>query len=390
MTLYPLLDATPFYNSPDTLRPNMHNSDVSLHHLSPKRILTLLPAPHQQGSLVSIRTLFTENTNKIQAFNFEIMRVTILTLCTVATAAFTSTLYSRRDAKHHSSTTTTTSLQETIAPPNQNFGDPAQNNFGDPAQNGRMAPNNQQGGAMTTPPPQFRDSAPGGLWPVQDKWDPSNSVLVHGETLRTSSLPVEVNNIHMMLKSDGRPIVAKYELWMGPDYTPWILQAYSEDGITRPVNAMIATPKRENTIAIRNTANMEFPFEACLKIDNSLGEVRQALSDIGGGNTKIIQGGALRSYPLPEAVESVQILLKTDGRHLKAKVELLQGPNNVKQAFEVYASDGSYRPLHIVIDTPGGGNMVRIINKLTMEYPILSTVVPLAAKNKATGDITYL
>ncbi|KAL3942938.1 MAG: hypothetical protein SGBAC_002966 [Bacillariaceae sp.] len=251
------------------------------------------------------------------------------------------------------------------------------------------SPPPQGGGVMRSPappPPQFGGNTV--LWPVEDKWDQSSSILVHGETLRTSSLPVPVNNIHMMLKSDGRPIVAKYELWMGPDYTPWILQAYSEDGITRPVNAMIATPKRENTIAIRNTANMEFPFEVCMKIDNGLGEVRNKITEV--GKTQIIQGGALRSYPLPEQVESCQILLKTDGRHLKAKVELLQGPNNVKQAFEVYASDGSYRPLHVVLDTPGSGNMVRIINKLTMEYPILATVVPLAAKDKRTGDVTYL
>jgi hypothetical protein len=216
------------------------------------------------------------------------------------------------------------------------------------------------------------------LWPVQDLWDDSKTVKVHGETLRTLSLPEPINHIHMMLRSDGRPIIAKFELWQGPDYTPWELEVYSEDGVLRPVNALVATPKRENAIAIRNTGNMEFPFEACVKIDNSLGERRKELSEMQTPN--LIQGGALRSYPLPESVESVQILLQTDGRHLKAKVELLQGPNNSKQVFDVYASDGSYRPLHIVLDTPGQGNVIRIVNKYTIEFPLLATVQPLTSK----------
>jgi hypothetical protein len=125
---------------------------------------------------------------------------------------------------------------------------------------------------------------------------------------------------------------------------------------------------------------MEFPFNACINIDNSIGDARKELME--AGNANLIQGGALRSYTLPEHVESVQVLLRTDGRHLVAKVELLQGPNNKKQVFDVYASDGSYRPLHIVIDTPGGGNVLRIINKYTMEYPLLATVEPLVVNNQ--------
>lgn len=270
-------------------------------------------------------------------------------------------------------------LHETIAPGNpgmsQNFGGPQ----GAVPPGGQMAPSVPSGDVVSS------------LWPVKDLWDNSKMIKVHGDTLRTCSLPQPINNIHMMLQSDGRPIISKFELWQGPDYTPWELEVYSEDGIQRPVNVLVATPKRENAIAIRNIANMEFPFDACIKIDNSLGEKRKLLSDT--GTAKLIQGGALRSYPLPESVESVQILLRTDGRHLKAKVELLQGPNNKKQVFDVYASDGSYRPLHIVVDTPGGGNMVRIINKYTMEFPILATVQPLTVKTQrdmAIDTVTIL
>ena len=70
--------------------------------------------------------------------------------------------------------------------------------------------------------------------------------------------------------------------------------------------------------------------------------------------SKTIQGGAIHSIPFPAAVESVALLLTTDGRPLNARIELLQGPNNNKQIMEVYTEDGLERPFYDILEKHQG------------------------------------
>jgi hypothetical protein len=175
-----------------------------------------------------------------------------------------------------------------------------------------------------------------------------------------------------MLKTEGRPLNANVELWQGPDNTPQKMGVYIEDGSLRPFNCIIKTPRAQNAIAVRNTGNLEFPLAASVEADVD-GAYDEELALATG---KILQGGAVATTPFNPSVASVQIVLKTDGRPLNARIELLQGPNNNKQILEVYTEDGMERPFIAIIKTPGAGNVVRIVNTATMEFPITSSVEP--------------
>jgi len=200
--------------------------------------------------------------------------------------------------------------------------------------------------------------------------DINTPVVIQGESLRTWSFDsAAVERVQVILKTEGRPLDTDIELWQGPDNTPQKMRVYVEDGKMRTFNCIVETPRGPNTVCIRNTAHMEFPIYAGVApIDGMVME-----SD---ATPRTIQGGALRTYPFEPNVDSVKVVLQTDGRPLNSRIELLQGPNNIKQVMELYTEDGMDRPFCGILETPGSGNVVRIVNTATMEFPLVCQAEP--------------
>ena len=198
-----------------------------------------------------------------------------------------------------------------------------------------------------------------------------SSILVQGGSLRTWSYrSPSVEQVQVVLSTEGRPLDADIELWHGPDNTPCKMRVYVENGKIRPFSAVVETPRGPNTVAIRNIGQIEFPI-ACDVLAESIDQPSPDCL----ASSATIQGDALRTYPFDPRVDSVEVLLKTDGRPLNARIELLQGPNNNKQVVELYTEDGMDRPFFCVLETPGSGNVVRIVNTAPVEFPMTAGVV---------------
>lgn len=100
-----------------------------------------------------------------------------------------------------------------------------------------------------------------------------------------------------------------------------------------------------------------------------------------------VQGGSTMTFPFKPDVESVQLMLKTQGLACNARIELFQGPNNDKVVMDVYADNGMDRPFYAIVETPGAGNAVRITNTGSVEFPFYVCVEPFVVKKK--GGVSW-
>jgi len=226
---------------------------------------------------------------------------------------------------------------------------------------------------------------------IQSIWDTNSAVTLQGSTLKTWSFSdSSVQRVQILMKTEGRPLNADVELWQGPDNTPQKMRIYLEDGNLRPFCAIVESPRGSNAIAIRNTNSLEFPLQASVEGDKG-GNMSSVMKRISSNNKpRVVQGGAVHTYPFAPAVDSVQIVLATDGRPLNARVELLQGPNNIKQVMELYTEDGLERPFVAIIETPGTGNVVRVVNTATIEYPLTASVEPYSVRPGADMTVPFM
>ena len=210
-------------------------------------------------------------------------------------------------------------------------------------------------------------------------WDnmPSPFIRVLGESRRTWQFnDVDREIVQVVMKSEGRPVEALSELWIGPNWTPITMKTYSEDGLVRPVQTLIGTRNKEANIEIKNVGGYEFPFSASAAYAEP--PLSTARSDLAETEGRYIEGaGAVYTMNFAANVQRVQVLLSTDKLMLNAKIEVLNGPNNIKQSFEIFTNNGLLNSLYVVFNLPGSGNTVRVTNIAPLEFPCKAYAGPL-------------
>lgn len=208
----------------------------------------------------------------------------------------------------------------------------------------------------------------------EDIFTISPPVRIQGSSLKTWSYePGPSKRIQVSIKSLGRPIEASVELWQTPTYIPTKFTVECEDASENIVHSVFEVPENTPvTIAIYNTENVQFPLEASVS-DTGL---ESAIDSFEGEQSEHIQGGRIKSYTFGEEIESVEVLLVTKHRNLKAMLEILQGPNDDNEIIEVETEDGRVHPFYTVIQTPGGANTLRVVNRSPVEFPFEAFVRP--------------
>ena len=238
---------------------------------------------------------------------------------------------------------------------------------------------------------------------------PPPTMQIQGGSRRTwshqSHSDGTMDEMHVELGSDGRPVNAEFELWQGPGNTPVSSRVYGDDGYSRPVYASIGTGGRSytNTASIQNAGPLEFPINANLRPgtpewrrqqrEMEMGAPRPQddisakrrsstylgnIPDAGRGAQQgaRIQGGTLRTFTFDPSVGSVTINLRSEGMPISASIEILQGPNSDRQGIELYSDDGRRKPVSYLLELPGYGSTISITNLGPVAYPLTVDVAP--------------
>lgn len=194
-------------------------------------------------------------------------------------------------------------------------------------------------------------------------------------------------NEEVVLTTEGRPMDSTVELWGTGNHVPFKVETYSEDGKSRPFRVMTPQGGTGNTLAVRNTGPMEFPLASGHPGNTIQGGSLQTYKLGYGGydpaaympHGKTVDGGATHYFNVAANVRSLQISLTSEGLPIQARVEVLQGPNTVKQMAGIYSEDGLRKPFVSLVDLPGqSGGVVRIINDGPLAYPLRASVEPVA------------
>ena len=211
-----------------------------------------------------------------------------------------------------------------------------------------------------------------------------------GGTIRTYQIPGWADRVQMEIRTQGRPMRCKVQLWLGPLRNVHIMDIDCQDGQLSPYRAGLKfqADGQGRVLSIQTSESQEMPVDVAVTVPSveRSAEIGAAFDQIWSASDKIkIQGavvgsgelGAVRTFPVDSDVDAVQFMCwsrDTGKKSLKAKIEVLQGPNNKRQVYDLLCK-GATQPFHAVFETPGAGWIIRIINKKSIEDGLFQAVV---------------
>lgn len=218
-----------------------------------------------------------------------------------------------------------------------------------------------------------------------------------GNSRLTYKMPQGADRAQIFIQSNGRPLKARVELWLGPIRRVHFMDISCMNGAETPYRGCIKFKNTDSagpqTLEISTSDDSAFP--ALVGVDvmtNERSKERQAVFDeIWKSSTKLYSQGdkTVRSIPIADHVKSVQLLVwsKDVGKKsFKVNVEMLQGPNCKRQYYELQCGGGT-QPYHAVFDTPGNGWTMRWTNTKTLHDGSHEfTVVPYELEDDAAGE----
>jgi len=243
------------------------------------------------------------------------------------------------------------------------------------------------GWGTSTPAPSLDDDGFFEIFPTYD----SMETIQSGGTVRTYKMPAWATRVQMRLETNGRPMRGEVNLWLGPLRKTHTFEIKNnENGKKFPIQTLLKF-KPTPVLKISTTDLPNHPMKVGIHVpsperakilqentekvfDNAIPEVQKKL--IQGAN---VDGkyGKIAEWTIPDDVESIQLLgwSKDSGKKsFKCNIELIQGPNNVKQDYFLQCGGGS-QPYHTVYQTPGPGWKVRIQNKKFVEDGLIQIAV---------------
>lgn len=222
-----------------------------------------------------------------------------------------------------------------------------------------------------------------------------------GNTVRTYPMPPWATRAQLRIETNGRPCKGEANLWVGPIRKVHTLKFDTESGAEFPIETLIKFKKLAPVLKISTADNQNYPMkvgvfvpppERAAELEAYTEKTFFGASD---EEKQVIQGsdtdgkyGMRCNWVIPANVESVQLLgwsKETGLKSFKVDIELLQGPNNIKQKYFLQCGGGS-QPFHAVFQTPGSGWVIRIRNKKFVEDgKIQIAVVPYETSESPTG-----